>query len=180
VGFSAFNTKVYNNTVYNNGAADGISIGDYRATGTVVKNNIVYGNTGSNIRDVGMDTTLSNNLTTDPKFVNPSIADFHLQSTSPAIDAGATLTEVTTDFEGTSRPRGAAYDIGAFEFGGGSPPMPGDLTGDGDLTLADLRLLIQMLVGQTSATAEAKALAAPADQLTLADVRALIQLLVAL
>jgi hypothetical protein len=57
--------------------------------------------------------------------------------------------------------------------------VPGDLTGDGQVTLADLRLLIQMLVGQTAPTEAAKALAAPTEQLTLADLRALIQLLVA-
>jgi hypothetical protein len=46
------------------------------------------------------------------------------------------------------------------------------------VTLADLRLLIQMLTGATAASAVAKGLAAPTDQVTLADVRALIQVLV--
>jgi pectate lyase len=59
------------------------------------------------------------------------------------------------------------------------PSVSGDLTQDGTVTLADLRLLIQMLVGQTASTEAAKALAAPTNQLTLADLRALIQLLVA-
>jgi hypothetical protein len=61
--------------------------------------------------------------------------------------------------------------------GGGGGPV-GDLNGSGAVTIADLRLLIQMLTGATAASAVAKALAAPADALTLADVRALIQLLV--
>ncbi len=34
---------------------------------------------------------------------------------SPAIDAGATVAELTQDQRGNSRPQGAAYDIGAFE-----------------------------------------------------------------
>jgi hypothetical protein len=57
-------------------------------------------------------------------------------------------------------------------------PGSGDLTGDGQVTLADLRLLLAMLLGQAAPSTEAKSLAAPADQLTLADARALVQLLV--
>ena len=49
-------------------------------------------------------------------FVNPSAADYHLSSTSPAIDAGQTLPSVTTDIEGHVRPQGAASDIGCYEY----------------------------------------------------------------
>ena len=54
----------------------------------------------------------------DPQFVssnpvNPS--DFHLQSTSPAKNAGAVV-PVLADFAGNVRPKpGTGYDIGAFE-----------------------------------------------------------------
>jgi hypothetical protein len=54
----------------------------------------------------------------------------------------------------------------------------GDLDGDGQVTLADLRLLLRMLVGQVQPTSEAKALAAPADQVSLADAQELVPLLV--
>ncbi|KYK27216.1 hypothetical protein AYK26_04095 [Euryarchaeota archaeon SM23-78] len=56
----------------------------------------------------------------DPKFVNPSNFDFHLQSDSPCIDAGTNV-GITEDFEGNPVPRGLAPDIGAFEYqtGGG-------------------------------------------------------------
>jgi hypothetical protein len=61
--------------------------------------------------------TVSNNLdNTDPQFVNAAAFNFALLAGSPAIDAGVTLSYVTNDFLGTSRPQGAAYDIGAFEF----------------------------------------------------------------
>lgn len=50
-------------------------------------------------------------------------AGFELQETSPAIDAGLTLAAVTTDVNGTSRPQGDAYEIGAYEFTP-SPPNP--------------------------------------------------------
>src|SRR5881396_3067110 len=58
----------------------------------------------------------SNIENTDPQFVNPSALDFRLQAGSPAIDAGVTLSYVSSDVLGVSRPQGVADDIGAFEF----------------------------------------------------------------
>ena len=49
-------------------------------------------------------------------FVDFAADDYHLSSTSPARDAGATLPSVTDDREGAPRPQGPASDIGAFEF----------------------------------------------------------------
>lgn len=49
-------------------------------------------------------------------FVNPG-SNFHLKSGSPAIDAGRTLSGVTVDLDGNSRPRGNGYDVGAYESG---------------------------------------------------------------
>src|SRR4030042_919759 len=70
----------------------------------------------------------------DPKYVaipNGSIGggNWHLQSTSPAIDAGTALSAYfTTDLEGTTRPVGVAWDIGAYEYISGAddttPPSP--------------------------------------------------------
>jgi len=54
----------------------------------------------------------------DPKFVNPSGADFHLREGSPAIDNGSAVDTPSDDFDGNPRPQGAGYDIGAFEFMG--------------------------------------------------------------
>ena len=60
--------------------------------------------------------TAANNITTDPTFVSTS--DFHLQSTSGCVNTGADVSATTggTDFNGASL-YGAAYDIGAFEYG---------------------------------------------------------------
>ncbi|MBS1547132.1 MAG: T9SS type A sorting domain-containing protein [Bacteroidetes bacterium] len=52
----------------------------------------------------------------DPLFMDPANEDFSLAAGSPCIDAGATLSYVTTDLSGTSRPEGTGYDIGAYEF----------------------------------------------------------------
>ena len=57
----------------------------------------------------------------DPKFVNASGADFHLQQGSPAIDAGSSSNAPSDDFDGNSRPYGSGYDIGAYEYGATFP-----------------------------------------------------------
>ena len=51
----------------------------------------------------------------DPQFIGAASADYRLAADSPCIDAGAALPDVTIDFDGTSRPQGAGYDIGAYE-----------------------------------------------------------------
>ncbi|MDN4602356.1 right-handed parallel beta-helix repeat-containing protein [Paenibacillus sp. F6_3S_P_1C] len=59
----------------------------------------------------------AHSLFIDPKFVNASGYDFHLQSSSPAIDTGNTDTAIigTLDIEGKPRVQGAAVNIGAYE-----------------------------------------------------------------
>jgi len=124
-GSLASNTRVYNNTVYG-GSQTGIYV-EPGATGTDVRNNIAYGNASTQILGLGVGTVLTNNLITNPRFVNPTAFDFNLQSGSPAIDAGVTLGPVQVDFKSTPRPQGAAYDIGAYESGGSTdttPPNP--------------------------------------------------------
>jgi len=113
-GFSqATNTKIYNNTVYNN-SEYGIQ-NRSTSTNAIIMNNIVYLSSTA-IQDLGTDTTLSHNLTGDPKFVDASTFDFRLKPESPAIDSGKVLNEVSVDFRGVSRPKGTAPDIGAYEF----------------------------------------------------------------
>jgi hypothetical protein len=52
----------------------------------------------------------------DPKLVNVLANDFHLQRGSPLINVGITLSEMTDDFDGISRPPGSGNDIGAFNY----------------------------------------------------------------
>jgi parallel beta-helix repeat protein len=133
IEYNPTDIKVYNNTVYNNGQ-EGMYF--YQGTRGLVRNNISYGSGASDLRieqtsgitveknvtgngilrvsDSG--TVLTGNLTGNPLFVNAGGSDFHLQLSSLAINQGVTVTEVTNDFEGVSRPQGGAYDIGAYEF----------------------------------------------------------------
>jgi hypothetical protein len=83
--------------------------------------NIVYGASLESFHGIPQN---SHDLVSNPEFVNPENGNFHLQSYSPAIDAGTTLSDVTIDFEGTPRPQGAGYDIGAYEFQGDTPELP--------------------------------------------------------
>ena len=112
--------KVWNNTVYNNNkyASVGITVSS-NCSGCEVKNNIVYSHTLGNVVDRSTSAILSNNLIADPKFIDAAGANFRVQAASPAIGAGLTLTEVTTDFEGASR-LGSPYDIGAHKYQSGT------------------------------------------------------------
>jgi hypothetical protein len=85
-------------------------------------NSIIYGNGVGQILDYGSGTTLSHNLTTDPKFVNAAGGDFRLRPDSPAINKGVSLSEVTYDYAGVPRPQGSGYDIGAYEYNSASSP----------------------------------------------------------
>ncbi len=63
-------------------------------------------------RQVPVDTS---NVIGDPKFTNPSIGDYTLQSSSPAIDIGNLTNTFTNDINGNLRKRGNAVDAGAHE-----------------------------------------------------------------
>jgi hypothetical protein len=118
------NVKIQNNIFYRprNYAVDTYQSGE---TNTLIGSNIICCGTVGVIASIPSGTTVSNNSTgTDPLFVNSGTFDFHLQSGSPAIDRGATLSSIASDFDGTTRPQGNAYDAGAFEFVGAGNPTP--------------------------------------------------------
>ncbi len=57
------------------------------------------------------------NISVDPFFVNASAGDYHLQSSSPCINAGINLYAAgTTDLDGNPRISGGTVDMGAYEF----------------------------------------------------------------
>jgi parallel beta-helix repeat protein len=126
------NFNIYNNTVYNIGTkvgnpwgGVGIGVEGSANTGIVVRNNILSKAGNSNI-SVSSGGTISNNLFDggsasgtsavkgNPLFVNAAANDFHLQLTSPAINAGFAVGAPATDFDGILRTGNP--DIGAYEY----------------------------------------------------------------
>jgi len=89
-----------------------------------VANNLTYQGTVGNV-SAPSGVTSSNNLdNTDPLVVSApgctvdasSVPNTHLQTGSPAIDAGVAVLAVPLDYAGTLRPQGIKFDIGAFEY----------------------------------------------------------------
>ena len=109
---------VENNIFYDQAYVAVYTTGD--ATGDFMDYNLAYNSDGSTPSTATWGTYRpwknSHNLwKIDPKFI--STTDYHLQASSPAIDAGYNLGNlVPNDFDGVIRPQGAGFDIGAYEF----------------------------------------------------------------
>ena len=104
-----------NNTVYNSGFG---FINQSPSNKNIIVRNNIFNKTKTPVQLLsGSESqfTIDHNiLTEDPLFVNANVSDFHLQSTSPAIDKGSSTNSPLIDFDGKSRD--AIPDIGAFEF----------------------------------------------------------------
>jgi hypothetical protein len=61
-------------------------------------------------------TGANNMLGAQPMFEDQNTADFHLQATSPAVDAADPAATDAYDYDGTVRPQGTRRDMGAFEY----------------------------------------------------------------
>lgn len=103
---------IHNNIIVNNRAEYNSGIYSYN-TLLIDFNDLWNNNYGGIIRG-------SHDISADPLLVDPANGDFHLAPGSPCIDAGDPDNYPPTDFEGDSRPQGAAPDIGADEYH--SPP----------------------------------------------------------
>ena len=134
------NTKVYNNTAYLTASdAEGVGCGGDCSTGILsFYNNIIWTGYRAVYSDKRFDennnvywrpdgnplvqfpsggTMGANSKKANPLFVNPGGGDFHLQSTSPAINGGATLSEslnLSKDFDGKSLT--TPLEIGAYQY----------------------------------------------------------------
>jgi len=129
------NVELYNNTIINTrpyNSDGGSDIDDYGSTNVTIQNNILSlpvaeGATGTvctnnlftndaNGNESSPNCGTSNVAVPDAGFVNAAVNDYHLISTSPAVDQGVTISSVTVDKDGVLRPQGIAYDIGAYEY----------------------------------------------------------------
>jgi hypothetical protein len=87
-------------------------------TGTAVTGgkNLVYRSDGKSIYTTGSYNHSGDLWNVNPDFSNAATGDYHLQAISPAIDAGLTLSDVSNDYDGSPRPQGKTFDIGAMEW----------------------------------------------------------------
>ncbi len=120
---TSVNTMVRNNIVIQQFSQPAIS--NARGINTLIENNLSFGVNTQIVQGAGSgNATISNNLiNVNPMFVNMSGYDFALQANSPAIDVGANLGQLPTDFIGNARPQGSGIDLGAFEFASSTAPQ---------------------------------------------------------
>lgn len=113
-GIAVRNMEASNITIRNNIASQnsGFQVGSTSTNNIVVQNNLL-----NPVRNHQFELIGTGAVQQDPMFVNSGAADFHLQSTSPAIGAGLTDLAPMTDFE--NKQRGTVIDIGALEFQAG-------------------------------------------------------------
>lgn len=86
-----------------------------------VTNDLVHGVTSMGDYTISHACTLSNNAIsndsrTDPRFVSTALPDFHLQPGSAAVGGGTPAGATLADFDGTPRPSGNSFDIGAYQY----------------------------------------------------------------
>lgn len=141
---AATENTIANNVLFSNGLGGiwlGASYGSVSNNLSVVSNNIIYNNKGYAIREegaVGSSNQYLNNIiygnprgvvlingkavgtiSTDPQFVNPTgnfmTGNYHVKSTSPAINKGTHIGAPTIDFDGGLRPSGGGWDVGAYQ-----------------------------------------------------------------
>lgn len=140
-GTNSGTVEIYNNTMYDCGSrgtsdAGGIAAG----VKTRMRNNILYqigseaylepsyggsNLSGSNNLWYGAGngpSQATGNINVNPQFVSVG-SNFQLGASSPAIDAGTTISTLTMDVNGNYRSQGNGYDIGAYEYGSGSTPV---------------------------------------------------------
>jgi parallel beta-helix repeat protein len=107
--------------------------------------------TYSNVKDgyVG-----EGNLSQDPLFAGSN--DYHLSGESPCIDSGTPLTAPNNDVNGTARPQGSGYDMGAYEYDATSPEIqatvPLDGTNDVDVSIEVSAQFTEMMEASTLTT----------------------------
>lgn len=114
---NATNAQIHHNTVFAAHSFPWAAEHRYTTSGSLWRNNLL--NKAIQARDGSAASVDSSNKTNAQAswFVNLVAGDLHLSSSIAGIvDAGVVLAGVTDDFDGTARPQGSGYDIGADEY----------------------------------------------------------------
>ncbi len=102
---------VLNNVFYNNDS--GAQIASSSMPGSVWDYNVHYPDFGWPAKQPGYDQHSLFGVA--PGFVDPAAGDFRLAADSPAVDRGIAVIGFNYDREGTARPQGNDWDVGAHE-----------------------------------------------------------------
>jgi hypothetical protein len=108
------NNYVANNVVYDNTTYGIVELGKMAGNNRYVNN--LVAKSGTAMRVAG---SVSGTISSDPLFVSyqaSGTGNYRLSSSSPAIDRGTSTSAPGVDLMTVARPRGAAIDIGAYEF----------------------------------------------------------------
>lgn len=141
-GSTCNNARIENNIFYENAvklastSSQGISFQSTTCKGVTIRNNVSYasGSGGTKFLSSGATErthyTQSGNIVNalKPAFVNapttlPSSPNFALPSGSLAIDKGLVNPVAKVAFNGTTRPKGSSYDVGAYEYNGSTSQL---------------------------------------------------------
>jgi PKD repeat protein len=112
---------IYNNTVfYDENSEEFTAVKVHESSmNVIVRNNLASAPQVEGAKMLaggGTGLQADHNLLTDNAgFVDPASGNFSLTAGSAGIDAGLAIPEVKDSFNGAMRPRGEAYDIGAYE-----------------------------------------------------------------
>ncbi|MBE0661051.1 MAG: T9SS type A sorting domain-containing protein [Bacteroidales bacterium] len=114
--------SLFNSIVWGNTASAGSQL--YMDGGSTTLNYCCYANGAGDTTAVNsaVFTVTNNNITDDPKFVNPA-SDLRPFATSPCVNAGNNdYNFASTDIRGETRIQGTTIDMGAYEWITGTDP----------------------------------------------------------
>lgn len=103
---------VIKNNIVSLGANYQILLNTGATSVSTIEYNLIHGFRGNDTRE----TKGSFYQESNPNFADTVTEDFHLLPSSAAIDNGTSVNAPSFDYDGISRPNGARYDIGAFEY----------------------------------------------------------------
>lgn len=132
--YKSDHVDIINNTAYLNNQSPEINYGQILASTSSdvrILNNIMYAPPDKRVNSSWSNTNVTydynlyansskievkgvNDRVGDPQFMNASVGDFRLRSTSPAINNGVKFMQ--TDFVHNPRPSGVRSDIGGYEY----------------------------------------------------------------